>query len=234
MMHLIQEYSVEVILSIIEMDQLQRSVLKAVQRSKTKRKSNSVGAGSSTPQSTADLAVSMPGTDTPTGTGAEGTEEQVWLKQLDWTVELGFISLAPSIPRSTIVCAELSAKYREVLAEYADQEAMQRLVEFKIRAYELFEKYVAVGYPYEINIASRTRSKLEQTMANFDAFVMSQVAQSGYIDGDVQDAGIEEELLRVFQLFSKPLAEMYLLLTYSFTRFKSNPAYDRLSEIMQK
>jgi len=216
---------------MIEMDQFQRSILKYFcerqgvqyldivreiehdfqQRGNAKKRRNIAGAQVLTER----VQSSSDDPETPT------------INKEDWSLELGFIHFAPSIPSSSIVHSSIAemnsnAKYQEVLDLFNDDAEKQKLVEFRLRAYEIYKKYVEVGSIFEINVSSRCRQTCICQLSDFDAFVMENFSPSA-----------DADLLTLFQLFGPSLYEMHQLLIYSFNRFRTNAAYDRLVETMQ-
>merc|ERR1712154_650449 len=96
----------------------------------------------------------------------------------------------------------------------------RKVVELKLRARALYSKYIDEGSIYEINIPFKCRKDIGKALQE---------------DESVSDPLWDEDadLLNLFGIWSKALKSQYQLLSYSFSRFKQNPAYDRLSQIMR-
>ena len=121
------------------------------------------------------------------------------LSKYDWFVpEMNNISikyeivLPQSIPRS------------EIIFDNYDSD--------KMKAYKLFQKYVAVGSQYEINISSQTRVELIRKMGNLQEWLRND---------NIDD-------LYLFSLFNKCCVEMIRLLNGSFARFKQTTYVKKL------
>ena len=244
MIHLSQEFSTEIILSIVEMDQFQRellryfcskkgfdfkTVLKEYETYYQSQHRETYGSMSATKPM--HVAQNSPDSRTAINENEEDDENGVSfnippkLNLDDWKLELYYVYLTNSIPLSCIVHSDLIEtfpKYRDVLDLYKDDEEKQKLVEFRIRAYEIYKKYIEESSVYEINISSRARGKLTVKMRNFDE----------YVNGNFNE-NIDVDLLDCFRSFSPSLRQMYQLLTYSYTRFKKNAAYTRLCETIE-
>jgi len=148
----------------------------------------------------------------------------------DWKLELYYVSFPKSIPQSCIVFSDtqfLSSEKQSELKALADSPRRQKVAELRMRAMALFEKYIAEGTAiYEINIPFRCRRDIADSLCSIGG---------GPIDDSVWDEEEElNQLLNLFAVFGSALRSQYQLLSYSFSRFKQTPAYERLSEILQK
>ena len=116
------------------------------------------------------------------------------------------------------------SNYQTILDALKDSPPRQKVAELKMRARELFSKYIEEGSIYEINIPFKCRRNIADALTGDES-----------IEDPVWDEDEElNQLLNLFAVFARALQSQYQLLQYSFSRFKQNPAYERLSQIMQE
>ena len=109
---------------------------------------------------------------------------------------------------------------------HKDEGKEQNLIIAKEKAYELYNKYISESSPYEINVSYQLRARFMDIMEDHDLWIMGSPSPSlaprtptagGNIDDIVEN--IDAEKLAV--LFNMVLVEMFQLLEFSFSRFKS-------------
>ena len=95
--------------------------------------------------------------------------------------------------------------------------AIPWIVNGKTKAFKLYCKYIATGSEYEINIASRTRRQLEEKMTNYGAWIGNEQSNNETV---------------LFDLFNQCCIEMIYLLHGSFGRFKQSPNFTKLQSLV--
>lgn len=89
-----------------------------------------------------------------------------------------------------------------------DPEIERKKIEFLIRSYKLYEKYIKYGGELEINLSFKEKQKLIDLMDEYNKWVNQTIDDNG------------KQLKLLFKLFEKSMEEMFTLLNYSFSRFK--------------
>ena len=106
--------------------------------------------------------------------------------------DLKLVPLASNIPRSSIVYGG------------EENELDSKVYSAKLKAMRLYQKYIRIGTEFEINIGSRQRAKLQQTLGDEDDLMASNM--------NLRDLAV---------LFVGVKHEMKCLLARSLSRFKS-------------
>ena len=119
------------------------------------------------------------------------------------------IKFPSNIPLSEIIESEQ--------AESNDNNGDHKLYIFKIKAHEIYKKYIKPGAEFEINIKSDTRNKGYRLMNDLNNFLDYNVT--------VND---------LLTYFGNCKEEMHRLLLYSFTRFKSSKEFNEIEQIFNK
>ena len=122
---------------------------------------------------------------------------------------LELIQFPSNIPLSEIIESQQT--------EHHDNHGDNQLSVFKVKAHELFKKYIKPGAEFEINIKSDTRNKGYRLMNDLTEFLDYNV--------NVND---------LLTYFGSCKEEMHRLLLYSFTRFKSSKEFNEIEQIFNK
>eukprot|EP01084_Bolivina_argentea_P194742 334193_1 len=205
MLHLMREFSLEVMLSLIEFSQFQRNVFEFAQ----------------------------------TITAFEYDDNFVPVDD-EWRIKFDFFVYPTSVPNSSIVygplgndeialCKHLASNNinkMEMKIELESDDDKHYLntkkdkdkeidydteiqkIEFLIRSHKLYSKYISVGSELEINLSFKHRNALIEQMSEFGTWVNLNNEHN-------------KQLNILFQLFEECMKEMYTLLNYSFSRFKT-------------
>ena len=104
----------------------------------------------------------------------------------------------------------------EIIEPEFNSESDDQIFEFKIKAYNIYKKYVQVGSEFEINVSSLTRSKLKY-VADLSSFLN--------VDTSIND---------LVMMFEECRIEMRLLLMYSLARFKATKEFEEIEQIFDK
>ena len=135
----------------------------------------------------------------------------------EWDILHG-LDFGEMVPRSKIVYGELGDEYAQILkVNRFHNGCQQKIAEFKLSDYGLYQKYIAVGSEYEINIAYGVRKTLSDMMGNIDLWMNND------LHGCRDDA--KKGLLFLFETFDIAIDETRALLQFSFSRLQASPAY---------
>eukprot|EP01084_Bolivina_argentea_P144088 252890_1 len=93
----------------------------------------------------------------------------------------------------------------------------QILADSKMKAHELYNKYIAQGSKFEINISDKMRKKLINILEDKDNLMNK----------------ININLADLVKLFEEPKNEMKMLLQYSYERFKDSEEYEEVIKILR-
>lgn len=121
------------------------------------------------------------------------------------------IVFSEKIPQSAII------ESKEELDKYNIDSNVDKdgvLIQAKIKAHKLYEKYINTGSEFEINISSAQRMMIVSIIDDFDRFI----SRDNITLKDMRD------------LFEDSKEEMWKLLQYSFTRFRFT---DEFEEVVQ-
>ena len=88
---------------------------------------------------------------------------------------------------------------------------IEKIKECQLMAQQLCLKYIKIGSPYEINIASHMRN-----------VVLLQTQQYGIGETTIDEFTMNERITELLTLFEPSRMELIKLLRFSFTRFKTN------------
>ena len=127
------------------------------------------------------------------------------------------------MPKSRIVYGTLEETYVELLSTKINSESQGinydsynlKIGELKVRAYQLYKRYITIGSEHEINVSYNTRKRLIGLMHDIDS----------WIDNDLDGRNIKDALLFLFKLFDSAIDETRGLLQFSFSRLKASAAY---------
>ena len=87
--------------------------------------------------------------------------------------------------------------------------------DFKRKAFELYGKYICIGCEYEINIDFLLRKQFSDLMGN----------KANDAHNFEQFCTFNVTIMDMLKLYETCCKEMYQLLLYSFSRFKTNRVY---------
>ena len=86
--------------------------------------------------------------------------------------------------------------------------------DIKLKACRIYQKYVAVGSQYEINISGAERGILTQNLHNIDELLDNEQIKPS----------------DMFTMFDNCIQEMWQLLGFSYTRFRTQPEYNEFHQ----
>ena len=131
------------------------------------------------------------------------------------------------MPKSDIVydsMSDLGKKY-EFYIKGIDDEIKAKRVEFIIRSYLLYVKYIKSDAEFQLNISFDTRSKLTQIMDSL----------GDWINYDEFDKMTNTEIMKyLYDIFDDCLQQMHTLLTNSFTRYQMSLLYEEFVRIWRQ
>ena len=121
--------------------------------------------------------------------------------------------LHPNIPLSEIIeKKEINIRALKIANNASSDNIDEKfLYDAKIKAYNLYNKYVRVGSEYEINVAAKLRMKLINIYDNFDNLMNLNIS-----------------LKDIFLSFEGSKKEMFVLLRFSLTRWKKEASFNKI------
>ena len=139
-----------------------------------------------------------------------GAEDEI----LDSTLnELKMYEMHSDVPLSMFISEMESIN----IAKGDDDNNSTFIMEAKEIAHGLYHKYIETGTRMEINISYSLRKEIRNILSDRDRLMES------------ENMTLENLLL----LFEKPKLDMYVLLSYSHSRFKQETGYERVTEFMK-
>ena len=131
----------------------------------------------------------------------EFTQFQRYLTEnMDVTVEADIIEFPSNIPLSAI------------LEEKIDMNIVR---DAKTKAFRIYQKYVAVGSEFEINVSYESREKAKSILSDLHKLL--------------RDKRMTSDVL--FKMFEDCRQEIWMLLIRSYWRFRSQPEFDEFDVI---
>eukprot|EP01083_Nonionella_stella_P205858 749257_1 len=144
-----------------------------------------------------------------------------------------WLKMPPNVPQSSIVsdiesgvvpsCVSSSSDayiiyedaYKELDAKQCNKHKAALLVN---AAEQIYEKYVCIGSPLEVNISFKVRYKLTRAMVKLQMM-------NEQINSDIDEQVIFES---IYQLFKPTMCSLRVLLAYVFNRFKDTALFQKL------
>ena len=138
------------------------------------------------------------------------------------------LAFPEGVPKSDIVWDEIDdgfddEAYKQIINDIKQRDRNdlneKEYINFKIRAYKLFNKYIAEGGDAEINISFHMRQKLCNKMQNLDEWV-------SYSNHSVFTVRLD----LLYRVFDDCIEEMVKLLGYSLVRFQNSSLFHKLQQ----
>ena len=131
----------------------------------------------------------------------EFTQFQLYLKEnMDVTIQMEPVRFPSNIPMSVI----LEEKKNESV-----------VCDAKIKAYRIYEKYVAVGSEFEINVSFDARQKAVEILDDLDMLLENKKVTGNHL----------------FQVFMDCSEEIWYLLMASYGRFRKQPEFKEFDAV---